>query len=193
MARRRQRQESAVRCSTADGQPVSGATITVIGGPKLIRAITDSNGFYKMENLETGGFYTVTPSRANYMFAPGNRSFSLVGDKTDAMFTGRQLVLTQIRWRVRSSLCGNSIWTFLDVSLIKAGLDYWSAQLRGCGADVECLQAQRISVSAAFFIEREFQDSGLFIYDLYEGALGRQPAFAEYSVGQIESRRWRKP
>ena len=39
-----------------------------------------------------------------------------------------------------------------------------------------------MDISAAFFIAQEFQDSGLFIYDLYEGALGRRPAYAEYSV-----------
>ena len=39
-----------------------------------------------------------------------------------------------------------------------------------------------MDISAAFFIAQEFQDSGLFIYDLYEGALGRRPAYAEYAV-----------
>src|SRR5207253_5848421 len=46
---------------------------------------------------------------------------------------------------------------------------------------LDCLHARRIDVAAAFFVEQEFQQTGSFIYDLYQGALGRRPLFAEYS------------
>jgi len=39
-----------------NGQPVSGTTVTVNGGPGLTRTITDANGFYKVEGLAAGGF-----------------------------------------------------------------------------------------------------------------------------------------
>jgi len=71
---------------------------------------------------------------------------------------------------------------FLGREPDQGGLDYWSGQLRACGTDALCLHARRIGVSAAFFVEQEFQDSGLFIYDLYEGTLGRRPNYAEYST-----------
>ena len=69
------------------GNPVSGAVITLSGGQSR-KTITDADGNYRFDNVESGGFYTVTPSRANFGFSPGQRSFSLVGNKTDAVFTG---------------------------------------------------------------------------------------------------------
>src|SRR5207253_570784 len=70
----------------AIGAPVSGVTIN-LSGTQSRETITDSSGRYSFDNVETNGFYTVTPSRANYTFSPGNRSFSLLGVHTDASFT----------------------------------------------------------------------------------------------------------
>jgi len=39
-------------------------------------------------------------------------------------------------------------------------------------------------VAAQFFIQQEFQQSGAFIYNLYQGSLGRRPSFAEYAVAR---------
>ena len=168
--------------SHGDGQPVSGATVTVLGGAGPIRAITDSNGFYKVENLEAGGFYTVTPSRANFVFAPANRSFSLVGDKTDAVFTGMPISPDANPLESPEFFVRQQYLDFLGREPEQSGLDYWSGQLRACGQDPDCINTRRLDISAAFFIAQEFQDSGLYIYDLYEGALGRRPDHAEYAV-----------
>ena len=171
---------------TADGQPVSGATITVTGtvtgGPRVIRAITDSNGYYKVENLEAGGFYTVTPSRANYSFNPFNRSFSLVGNQTEAAFTGTMLgdnvnPLDTPEYFVRQQYVD-----ILGREPDEAGFNYWSDHILACGGDVDCTRAERTGVASAFFIENEFRQSGAFIYNLYKGALGRRPVYAEYSA-----------
>src|SRR5258706_284594 len=55
--------------------PVEGAVVR-LSGTQTRKFITDANGFYRFENVETNGFYTVTPSRANYSFSPAERSFS---------------------------------------------------------------------------------------------------------------------
>ena len=60
------------------------------------------------------------------------------------------------------------------------GLYYWSYEIGKCGPDAACMNQRRVSVSAAFFIETEFQDTGYFIYRLYKASYGRQPAFAEF-------------
>ena len=60
------------------------------------------------------------------------------------------------------------------------GLQYWVGRLEQCRSDVECLRVRRTEVSAAFFMETEFQETGSFIYRLYQAALGRQPTFAEF-------------
>jgi hypothetical protein len=61
------------------------------------------------------------------------------------------------------------------------GLDYWSSQITGCTND-RCVNSRRIGVSAAFFIEQEFQNTGSFVYRLYKGALARRPTFAEFAT-----------
>jgi serine protease AprX len=168
---------------TPSGQPVAGATVTVQGGSSTIRAITNKDGFYKVEGLEPGGFYTVTPARANFTFAPENRGFSLVADRTDAVFTGTPTPsepanpLESPEFFVRQQYLD-----FLVREPEQAGLDFWAGQLRACGADEQCLSQRRIDVSAAFFIAREFQDSGLYLYELYKGGLGRRPDYAEYAA-----------
>jgi serine protease AprX len=165
----------------AEGQPVSGATITVNGGAKLSRAITDTSGFYHVDGLALGDLYTVTPSRANYVFAPANRAFSLVADKTDAVFTAMAIGPDANPLESPEFFVRQQYVDILGREPDQEGLDYWSAQLRACGADLNCANTRMIGVSAAFFIEQEFQLTGSYIYDMYAGALGRQPAFNEYS------------
>lgn len=73
---------------------------------------------------------------------------------------------------------------FLAREADQKGLEYWTGQLAMCGVDAACLRDQRIDVSAAFFGETEFQETGAFIYRLYKSALGRRPTFAEFSAGR---------
>lgn len=70
---------------------------------------------------------------------------------------------------------------FLGREPDQGGLDYWSSQILGCGSDAVCVHNRRIDVSAAFFVEAEFQRTGSFAYRLYKGGLGRQPNFIEFS------------
>src|SRR5438034_812158 len=69
-----------------NGIPVAGVAIRMSGTQSRIM-ITDSNGDYHFDNVETTGFYPVTPSRPNYTFSPTQRSFSQLGQHTDAAFT----------------------------------------------------------------------------------------------------------
>jgi hypothetical protein len=68
-------------------------------------------------------------------------------------------------------------YDFLNRVPDAAGLSYWTGQITQCGGDANCLRSQRISVSAAFFIELEFQESGAFVYRLYKAAFGEQAAY----------------
>src|SRR6185295_8359581 len=52
------------------------------------------------------------------------------------------------------------------------GFAYWTNKISSCGSDTACQNAQRIGVSAAFFIEQEFQQTGSFVYRIYKGSLG---------------------
>ncbi|HEY0005802.1 MAG TPA: Calx-beta domain-containing protein, partial [Pyrinomonadaceae bacterium] len=68
---------------------------------------------------------------------------------------------------------------FLNRDGDEGGLAYWESQINKCGTDVACLRRQRIAVSAAFFMETEFQQTGSFVYRFYKASYGRQPTFAE--------------
>jgi photosystem II stability/assembly factor-like uncharacterized protein len=166
--------------TTTDGSPLAGVTVG-LDGSKSATTITDSAGNYHFDNVDTGSFYTVTPALVNYRFAPANRSFSLVGDKTDAVFTGSP----------DAALSANTIDTpeyfvrqqyldFLGREPDQGGFDYWDAQISSCNGDAGCIGARRIDVSAAFFMSPESQETGAFVYGLYAGTLGRTPMFAEF-------------
>ena len=63
------------------------------------------------------------------------------------------------------------------------GWDYWTQVITSCPAgDAACVRARRIGVSAAFFIELEFQTTGNFVYRFYKSSLGRQPSYAEFTT-----------
>ena len=57
-----------------------------------------------------------------------------------------------------------------------AGFDYWVGQVTQCGADANCVNRQRIGVSAAFFVELEFQVTGYAVHRLYRTAYGNRAA-----------------
>src|SRR4030095_13744608 len=59
----------------------------------------------------------------------------------------------------------------------QGGMDYWSGQINSCGTNFLCLYTQRVNVSAAFFIEAEFQRTGSFVYRIYKGGLSRRPHY----------------
>ncbi|MGI8656427.1 MAG: SBBP repeat-containing protein [Pyrinomonadaceae bacterium] len=61
------------------------------------------------------------------------------------------------------------------------GFDYWTNLIAQCGTDARCIRERRISVSAAFFIEQEFQQTGAFVYRLYKAAYGRRPSYVEFT------------
>src|SRR5258705_11658619 len=68
------------------GFPVAGTVMRLIGTQNR-STITDANGNYSFQDVETGGFYSVTPSFMNYRFSPETRSFSQLGINKKGEFT----------------------------------------------------------------------------------------------------------
>ena len=166
--------------TTIDGAPLAGVTI-ILTGSKSLRSIIDSSGLYSFGDVEVGGLYVATPSRANYSFNPANRAFSLFGNKTDAIFTATPLAITANPLDTDLFFVRQQYLDFLGREPDQAGLEYWTTQLENCSGDQQCLNNRRIVVSAAFFIETEFQQTGSFVYRMYKGALGRQITYAEFN------------
>ncbi|MDQ1639922.1 MAG: trimeric autotransporter adhesin, partial [Pyrinomonadaceae bacterium] len=73
------------RIADVNGVVVAGAVVN-LSGTQNRKTITDENGNYSFANVETTGFYTVRATRANYSFSPQERSFSQLGNQTEAAF-----------------------------------------------------------------------------------------------------------
>ena len=162
-----------------DGTAVSGAVVR-LDGTQSRKGITDTNGNYRFDNVETSGFYTVTPSRVNFVFSPTQRAFSQLGNNTEAIFTAVASTESANPLDTAEYFVRQQYVDLLGREPEEGGFNYWSDRILECGRDALCVNVRRRDVAAAFFIEAEFLQTGLFIYDLYKGALGRRPAFSEY-------------
>lgn len=172
--------------TTGDGQPLPGVSVH-LGGFSGASTITDSSGNYRFDGIQTEGFYTVTPSLVNYHFSPSERSFNLLGNRSDAVFTAipdaviRGNAIDSSDYFVRQQYLD-----FLGREPDQGGFAYWTAQLATCNGNADCLRRRRIDVSAAFFDSREFQEGGSFVFRLYKTALGRQLGYSEFLVDRSQ-------
>ena len=167
--------------TTPDSAPLGGVVMTLTGSAGVRRTITDDQGFYQFADAETGGFYIVSPLRANYSFAPAERSFSLLADRTDAVFTatlvggGFDNPLDTPEYFVRQHYLD-----FLGREPDESGFNFWSDQILSCGSDAACIERRTINVSAAYFLSIEFQQTGGLVNGLYRVGYGVRPQFAEF-------------
>lgn len=69
---------------------------------------------------------------------------------------------------------------FLNRAPDQGGFDYWTNEITRCGNNLSCLLARRNAVSAAFFIENEFQVTGFFVYRLYKAGFGVVPTRQQF-------------
>lgn len=75
---------------------------------------------------------------------------------------------------------------FLNREPDAGGLAYWTGQIAACGAEQKCLNTKRRDVSAAFFIEQEYQQTGFYVYRVFKASYGRQPAYLDYVRGRTQ-------
>ena len=165
--------------TATDGAPLAGAVVN-LSGTQSRKTITDANGNYRFDNVETAGFYTVTPARPNYSFSPSERSFSQLGVSTEAAFAGspngdHANPLDTPEYFVRQHYLD-----FLGREPDESGFNFWSDQMLACGTDAGCLERRRINVSAAYFLSIEFQQTGGLVDGLYRASYGVRPQFAEF-------------
>jgi hypothetical protein len=158
----------------SNGHPVEGAGISMSGTQTRL-TVTDRNGNYRFDNVETNGFYTVVPTRANYSFSPSQRSFSALGQQTEAAFNASATSnglnpLDTTEYFVRQQYLD-----FLGREPDEAGLTFWYRNIESCGDNTDCRAARRIDTSAAFFLSIEFQQTGYLVYRTYRTAFGDMP------------------
>ncbi len=71
-------------------------------------------------------------------------------------------------------------YDFLNRLPDDGGLAYWTSLITSCNGDAACINRQRIAVSAAFFIEQEFQLTGNYVYRMYKAAYGERPLYTQF-------------
>ncbi len=93
-----------------------------------------------------------------------------------------------------SVFVGMQYHDFLARQADDGGQSFWSSAINDCKGDAKCINAKRVSVAAAFFIENEFQDTGSFVYRLYRASFGN-PADRPWPVtyGDFMADRTRVP
>ncbi|MGH9871609.1 MAG: DUF4214 domain-containing protein, partial [Pyrinomonadaceae bacterium] len=168
------------RITDPNGVPVDGVVIQ-LSGTQNRKFITDANGNYRFEDVETNGFYSVTPSMANYHFSPESRSFSLLGNATEAAFTAtRDSIIGSNRIDRAEYFVRQHYLDFLGREPDESGFNFWSDQILSCGADAACAERRTINVSAAYFLSIEFQETGGLVDGLYRASYGRRPTYVEF-------------
>jgi hypothetical protein len=161
------------------GVPIEGAIINLTG-TQTRKTITDANGRYRFENVETNGLYAVTPLRSNYEFSPTVRSFSQIGQNTEAAFTANPLGGTINPLNTPEYFVRQHYLDFLGREPDEAGFNFWSDQIINCGGDADCVERRTINVSAAYLLSIEFAQTGGLVDGLYRASYGRAPRYDEF-------------
>ena len=168
------------RITTAAGDPLAGVTLN-LGGAKTARAITDSEGNYRFNNLNVGAFYTVTPGLVNYHFGPKSQALSLLANTTEATFTAtRDAVISGNAIDTADYFVRQHYVDFLGREPDESGFNFWSDQITSCGSDAACIERRKINVSAAYFLSIEFQQTGGLVDGLYRASFNRRPMYTEF-------------
>ncbi len=78
---------------------------------------------------------------------------------------------------------------FLNREPDAPGLAFWAANITKCldaaarpagQTEAECIDRQRETTSAAFFLSPEFQYTGYYVYRMYKGGMGVTPQYLDY-------------
>jgi subtilisin-like proprotein convertase family protein len=168
------------RITTSDGAPLAGVSMN-LSGARTAKVISDSNGNYRFQNVDTDNFYTVTPTLRNYHFAPASQSFSLAANNVDAVFTAtRDAVISGNAIDTADYFVRQHYLDFLGREPDESGFNFWSDQILSCGADAGCRERRTINVSAAYFLSIEFQQTGGLVDGLYRASYNRRPLYNEF-------------
>ncbi|HKZ01604.1 MAG TPA: Calx-beta domain-containing protein [Pyrinomonadaceae bacterium] len=154
-------------------------TIRFAGGQtsKTFLVFVTDDGY--VENNETIALKLTNPSGGTPFLGSRTEAVLTIGDNDS--ITPATNIIDNERFFVRQQYVD-----FLNREPDDGGLDYWSGQIAQCGANLNCLSRRRADVSAAFFVEQEFQQAGYFVYRLILTSTGHQPVYPQYIRGRTE-------
>lgn len=188
-------------------EAAAGASITVSRGGNLAQAVsvdyTTSNG-----SAWDSTDYTIASGSLNFGAGETSKSFTILitddgygegdeilnitlGNPVNATFGGPSTAALIIRDNETANSATNPIdvaeffvrqhyYDFLNRLPDDGGLAYWTNQIASCGPDAACVHSRRIGVSAAYFVELEFQNTGNFVYRFYKATFGQRPSYLQF-------------
>jgi Calx-beta domain len=83
---------------------------------------------------------------------------------------------------VSRTFVGQHYHDFLYRQSDQSGEDFWTNQIEQCGTDAQCRQANRVSVSGAFFLSIEFKQTGYFVIRAHKAGFGNGKGTPRYPV-----------
>lgn len=164
--------------ATADGSAHQNADYTMSSGritfgsgevSKTINILINDDGY--VEGTETLNINLSNPGGGAIIATP-TRTLSITDDDLvpatiNTIDSAENFVLQQYH-------------DFLNREPDAGGLAYWADQISSCGSDVNCINSRRVGVSAAFFAEPEFQQTGFYVYLVHKALNGTNPDYAGF-------------
>lgn len=81
------------------GTGISGATITLTGGPLEVTTSTDASGNYTLTNVDAGGNYTVSAAAAGFIVTPDSQTFNNLSSNQTADFNATpKVIISEFRF-----------------------------------------------------------------------------------------------
>jgi hypothetical protein len=164
--------------ATADGTAGQNRKYTLAAGTLSFAAGETSKSFAVLttDDAYVDGSQTVNLSLRNpagpiEVAAPNSAVLTIVDNDTSPPTTN-PLDNADAQFFVRQHY-----YDFLSRVADAGGFAFWTGQITQCGSDQNCLRAQRLNVSNAFFFELEYQQTAAYIFRLYRAAYGNDQPF----------------
>ncbi|MDX6710047.1 MAG: hypothetical protein QOH96_1063 [Blastocatellia bacterium] len=156
---------------TSDGTGLQRTDYTLGAGTVTFAAGESSKTFsvlgtkdaYNSEGSETINLALSNPNGA----AVGNQGTATLSILDDVTALGNSQPIDDA-----STFVCQQYHDFLARTADADGATYWTQQITQCGSDQPCINARRVAVSTAFYVEQEFQQTGSYVYRLYRASFG---------------------
>ena len=167
-----------IRYSTADETAAQNQDYILATGLLQFAANETTKTFSVL--IIDDGWVEATPETA--VITLSHADGALVGTPNEATLTIRDSITNPSVNPIEDSLSfvRQQYGDFLARQPDQGGLSYWVNQITACGSDAACIASRRVGVSAAFFVESEFQQTGGFVFRLFHSTLGRRPLYNEF-------------
>jgi hypothetical protein len=138
---------------------------------KTVQALISDDSY--AEGPESATLLLQNPSSNSTLGTPSAATLQILDNSPEA--TSNPIDISR-------TYAGQHYHDFLYRQSDTSGEDFWTNQIEQCGADAQCRQAKRVSVSAAFFLSIEFRATGLIVISAHKAGFGNAKSTPRYAV-----------